>query len=187
VSWHSLNIAVSLSYSLGLHRDINPDHITAKNRGLRRRLWWTCFLRDRLIALAEGRPVRIKREDCHVPLLGVEDFDFDEKDENIGRVREAALLFVEAMLCWFADERLLGNYLRTHPVQQAPNPEELRTQEHSQKAILVTEGSKLRASDMILRGLPTSNMDSPGAEWRSMVDEDRHDILLTSETSKEEY
>jgi hypothetical protein len=30
-------------------------------------------------------------------------------------------------------------------------------------------------------------MDSPGAEWRSMVDEDRHDILLTSETSKGEY
>jgi hypothetical protein len=94
-----------------------------------------------LIALAEERPVRIKREDCHVPLLGVEDFDFDENDENIERVREAPLLFVEkAMLCWFADERLLGNYLRTHPVQQAPNPEEVRTQEHSQEAILVTEG-----------------------------------------------
>ncbi|KAK5036637.1 hypothetical protein LTS07_002364 [Exophiala sideris] len=73
-AWYWIGIAISLCQSLGLHR-----HSQALRSGqrqpeeLRRRLWWTCVIRDRWVSLAKGRPMRIHQEDCDVPLPAAED------------------------------------------------------------------------------------------------------------------
>ncbi|KAL4998757.1 fungal-specific transcription factor domain-containing protein [Aspergillus recurvatus] len=82
--WYWSGISVSLCQMLGLHR--NPDTprynaaIMDRQRQLWRRLWWTCFLRDRWLSLTLGRPLRIDLDDCDVPMPAVSDIIYDFRD-----------------------------------------------------------------------------------------------------------
>ncbi|KAL4740641.1 fungal-specific transcription factor domain-containing protein [Aspergillus similis] len=82
--WYWSGISVSLCQMLGLHR--NPDTpryntaIMDRQRQLWRRLWWTCFLRDRWLSLTLGRPLRIDLDDCDVPMPSVSDTIYDFRD-----------------------------------------------------------------------------------------------------------
>nr|POE47642.1 cutinase transcription factor 1 beta [Quercus suber] len=75
-SHHWMGIAVSLSHTIGLHR--NPEKSTSmavQRQRLWKRIWWSTYMRDRLIALGMRRPTRIKGADFDVPMLTVEDFE----------------------------------------------------------------------------------------------------------------
>lgn len=67
-SWHWSGVAISLSQTLGLHR--NPDvggenaSIGQQQRVLWRQIWWSCVLRDAWLSLGMGRPLRINLDDC---------------------------------------------------------------------------------------------------------------------------
>lgn len=82
-SHHWMGIAVSLSHTIGLHR--NPDNsnaIDTPRRKLWRRIWWSTYMRDRLIALGMRRPTRIKSKDFDVPMLTVDDFELESLPEG---------------------------------------------------------------------------------------------------------
>lgn len=76
-TWHWMGVAISLAHTIGLHR--NPDNGTMPPRKQRlwKRMWWSCFMRDRLIALGMRRPTRIKDEDFDVPMLSESDFEIE--------------------------------------------------------------------------------------------------------------
>ncbi|KAM0806559.1 putative Fungal-specific transcription factor domain-containing protein [Seiridium cardinale] len=88
-SWHWMGIAISLSQTLGLNRD--PDRgqyntrLTSRQRQLWRRIWWSCFFRDRWLSLGVGRPLRINPRDCDTPMPSAEDLtgDFTELPTHI--------------------------------------------------------------------------------------------------------
>lgn len=81
-TWHWMGVAISLAHTIGLHR--NPDNGTMSPRKQRlwKRMWWSCFMRDRLIALGMRRPTRIKDEDFDMPMLSESDFEIDVLPEN---------------------------------------------------------------------------------------------------------
>lgn len=70
--WYWTGISVSQCQMLGLHRDPDASKfnsvITDRQRHLWRRLWWTCFSRDRWLSLTLGRPLRINLDDSDTPL-----------------------------------------------------------------------------------------------------------------------
>ncbi|KAL2414719.1 Cutinase transcription factor 1 beta [Exophiala dermatitidis] len=75
--WHWAGVAISLCQGLGFHRSLElvvPDSskIPAYSR-LFRRLWWSCFLRDRWLSVTLGRPMRIHLDDCDVLMTTDED------------------------------------------------------------------------------------------------------------------
>lgn len=72
-TWHWMGVAISLAHTVALHR--NPATHSASKHKLRKRIWWSCFMRDRLIALGMRRPTRIKDEDFDVPMLEPSDFE----------------------------------------------------------------------------------------------------------------
>lgn len=79
--WYWTGTAISHCQILGLHRDpgtstYNP-HITNRQRSFRRRLWWSCFFRDRWLGLTLGRPLRINLDDSDVPMPLAGDMLFD--------------------------------------------------------------------------------------------------------------
>ncbi|KIH89951.1 hypothetical protein SPBR_00258 [Sporothrix brasiliensis 5110] len=83
-AWHWVGIAISLAQSLGFHRkptrrgrEDGGDKNHARRASLVRRIWWTCLVRDRWVALAKGRPMRIHDEDCDVPRPVLDDFSGD--------------------------------------------------------------------------------------------------------------
>ncbi|KIM92606.1 hypothetical protein OIDMADRAFT_36477 [Oidiodendron maius Zn] len=116
-AWHWLGLAISHSYSLGLNRKIPCTTDDLRIRRLKRRVWWATFVRDRTLALSDSgtfkRVIRIKREDCDVEMLSMDDFDLNANEEvDAGKeatqaMKNAALCVERALLCWCSNDGLL--------------------------------------------------------------------------------
>ncbi|OCK78238.1 hypothetical protein K432DRAFT_357177 [Lepidopterella palustris CBS 459.81] len=74
-TWYWMGISISLAQVLGVHR--NPEHLKISPRAKRmhKRIWWSCYIRDRLLALGIRRPTRIRQQDFNVPMLTPDDFE----------------------------------------------------------------------------------------------------------------
>ncbi|CAK7200319.1 hypothetical protein SEUCBS139899_003010 [Sporothrix eucalyptigena] len=81
--WHLVGAALSLAKSLGMHH--NPDHldIGVEQQRLRKKIWWSCFVRDRLLSLGMGRPARIHPGDFDVPMLTMEECELTPLEDDI--------------------------------------------------------------------------------------------------------
>ncbi|KAJ5168039.1 uncharacterized protein N7482_003633 [Penicillium canariense] len=70
--WYWIGVAISLCQMLGLHRDPDAAKVNSafpdRRRPIWRRLWWSCFFRDRWLSLTLGRPLRINLDDCDQPM-----------------------------------------------------------------------------------------------------------------------
>ncbi|KAI0194616.1 fungal-specific transcription factor domain-containing protein [Astrocystis sublimbata] len=82
-TWHWMGVAISLGHTIGLHRNPANTNMPPQRRKLWKRIWWSCFMRDRLIALGMRRPTRIKDEDFDVPMLVEDDFDIKALPDNV--------------------------------------------------------------------------------------------------------
>ncbi|KAF2159103.1 hypothetical protein M409DRAFT_30384 [Zasmidium cellare ATCC 36951] len=66
-SRHWIGAAIALLQKMGFHR-------TGHAQGVRKRLWWAVYIRERQNAATLGLPNRIRDEDCDVESLRREDF-----------------------------------------------------------------------------------------------------------------
>lgn len=82
-TWHWMGVAISLAHTIGLHRNPGSTTMSVSKQKLWKRIWWSCFMRDRLIALGMRRPTRIKDEDFDVPMLEEADFEIQPLADNI--------------------------------------------------------------------------------------------------------
>ncbi|KAF3931563.1 hypothetical protein ABW19_dt0208493 [Dactylella cylindrospora] len=85
-TWHWMGVAISLSHTVGLHRNPENSSLSPRRQKLWKKIWWSCFMRDRLVALGMRRPTRIKDEDCDVPMLTLEDFGFTTESDDLAEV-----------------------------------------------------------------------------------------------------
>ncbi|ESZ90862.1 hypothetical protein SBOR_8754 [Sclerotinia borealis F-4128] len=121
-TWHWMGRAIDHAYTLALHRD--PKFMDAVDHKLRKRVWWSCFMRDRLIALGMRRPTRVKDEDCDVPMLTEDDFEIKALSprnsiispecsliRDVGAQRDLALMCIsKAQLCLCISQVLMAQY-----------------------------------------------------------------------------
>jgi Fungal specific transcription factor domain len=91
-TWHWMGVAISLSHTIGLHRNPGKSKMDHKRQRLWKRIWWSCFMRDRLVALGMRRPTRIKSEDYDVPMLTLDDFELSSLNPNITCIAQDCLL-----------------------------------------------------------------------------------------------
>ncbi|POR37035.1 Cutinase transcription factor 1 beta [Tolypocladium paradoxum] len=97
-TWHWMGVAISLAHTIGLHRNTEATGMAVSKQRLWKRIWWSCFMRDRLIALGMRRPTRIKDEDFDVPMLVESDFEIQAlADSNTVIPRECTLMRDVAM------------------------------------------------------------------------------------------
>ena len=138
-SHHWMGIAVSLAQTIGLHR--NPEKsatIEPARQRLWKRIWWSTYMRDRLIALGMRRPTRIKAGDFDVPMLTVEDFDIQALPDpesscvpiecsllrDVEKQRVLAVMCIEkAKLCTCISNVLSVQYSFFHTNQTASSSE----------------------------------------------------------------
>ena len=134
-AWYWIGIAIILSQSLGLHR--SPQFIgrgplpSEAQQRLRRRLWWSCLVRDRWVSLAKGRPMRIHDEDCDLPMPSADDI-LHELSAVSPQAREKYMPADYEMLAtmWIRLVRIsdnLGLILRAHYRVKGPkaSPDEI--------------------------------------------------------------
>lgn len=103
--WHWSGLAITMACDLCLH--CSPDtHLTAREKTLRKRCWWSCVLRDRLLALAENRTPRIQLDQHNVPVLTLADYNVGLRcaiselsaEEELGK--RTALSMFSLQLIW---------------------------------------------------------------------------------------
>lgn len=123
-TWHWMGVSLSLAHTIGLHRDPGNSRMDLRRQRMWKRIWWSTYTRDRLIALGMRRPMRVKDDDCDVPMLTLDDFDFhplspeivgmvgnSEVLRNVEHQRELALMFIEkAKLCLCVSHVLSAQY-----------------------------------------------------------------------------
>lgn len=76
--WYWLGVAISLSNRMGLNYRDDLVCCTSHNlmeRRLSTRIWWSCYMRDRLVSLAFRRPARIRQNEFDQPMLQLSDFE----------------------------------------------------------------------------------------------------------------
>ena len=78
-----MGVATSIAHTIGLHRNPDNSNLDSKRVKLWKRIWWSTYMRDRLIALGMRRPIRIKTEDFDVPMLTLDDFDLSPLPESV--------------------------------------------------------------------------------------------------------
>ncbi|KAJ3573061.1 hypothetical protein NPX13_g4836 [Xylaria arbuscula] len=76
-------VALIVAQGSGMHRSVEGSQLSATDKRLWKRIWWTLFTRDRSVAVALGRPCNINLEDCDVEMLTEEDF-IEEEPGNLG-------------------------------------------------------------------------------------------------------
>jgi hypothetical protein len=130
-AWHWTGTAISLCQTMGLHRNLESitakNHFTQDNLRLFRRIWWSCFVRDRWLSLSHGWPMRIQLQYCDTPMPTVEDVTMDLKELH-GAIREKYLLADQNALAtlWIKFVELskaLGNTIQTFYSPQRSLPD----------------------------------------------------------------
>lgn len=81
-TWHWTGLAYDLARSIGLHREPGGNKIPPRQQRFRRRLWWSLYIRDRLIALGTRRPMRIQDNEYDVSMLTLDDFELEPSADN---------------------------------------------------------------------------------------------------------
>ncbi|KAJ5902413.1 hypothetical protein N7495_002941 [Penicillium taxi] len=123
-TWHWMGVSLSLAHTIGLHRDPGNSRMDARRQRMWKKIWWSTYTRDRLIALGMRRPMRVKDDDCDVPMLTLDDFEFhafspeivkmignSEILQNVRHQRELALMFIEkTRLCLCVSHVLSAQY-----------------------------------------------------------------------------
>lgn len=108
-----MGVATSVAHTIGLHRNPDKTNMDHKRTKLWKRIWWSTYMRDRLIALGMRRPTRIKSEDFDVPMLTLDDFELAAIPDSVscvpadcrvardvGLQRQLAIMCIEkARLC----------------------------------------------------------------------------------------
>lgn len=94
-----MDLAISHAYAQYLNVDpgFSSSVMSLTVRRLRRRTWWSCFIRDRLISFAMKTPSRIRDEDYNVPMLEMSDFQSEHVHAN-------ALDKISAICSYFGDK-----------------------------------------------------------------------------------
>ncbi|KFX91423.1 hypothetical protein V490_05907 [Pseudogymnoascus sp. VKM F-3557] len=74
-TWHWLGAAIGLAQTQGMHISAVHSDISTRDQSLWRKIWWSLYIRDRHLAAALGRPMRIRDDDCDVEILNESDFE----------------------------------------------------------------------------------------------------------------
>lgn len=121
--WDWIGVCNTQAHSIGLNRDPGPSNLDPNTKRLRIRLWWSIYTRDRLIAMGLRRPTQINEGTCSVPMLKLEDFDFDPYPQSVlsmfrcrqledeSHQKRLAIMFIEKVkLCQWIGRVLFAQY-----------------------------------------------------------------------------
>ncbi|KAG9256007.1 fungal-specific transcription factor domain-containing protein [Emericellopsis atlantica] len=132
--WHWVGLAVSLALHLGLHRQPRPrSTLTQRQQTIRRRCWWGCVVRDRLLALSQQRQPRIQLQTSDVGILTLADYNVGLRSgvsnlssaEELGKRTATSIFSVQLIRLMLSVEREddLSNG-RAYPSSPAASPPE---------------------------------------------------------------
>lgn len=87
-SWWWTSVIIRHAQQMRIHREpsIEDPHRAKLDLGLRRRIWWTAFARERLTSLCQSKPAIIDPDDCNIQEPSLSDFPPDAKSQHQGEI-----------------------------------------------------------------------------------------------------
>lgn len=126
--WDWIGVCNTQAQSIGLNRDPSTSDMDRLSKRLRTRLWWCLYSRDKLMAMGARRPSQVNEETSNVPMLKLDDFDFEpfppsvvatfrnRQLEDVSHQKRLATMFIEKVkLCQCVGRVLLGQYMSSQP------------------------------------------------------------------------
>ncbi|KAL2404012.1 Cutinase transcription factor 1 beta [Exophiala dermatitidis] len=87
--WHWLGICISLATSIGMDQTDTYVRDDPRTRRLWRRIWWSCVMRDRIMAITMRRRMRIRDDEISLAMLSANlDFDLGPITNTMPALRE---------------------------------------------------------------------------------------------------
>ncbi|TQW01066.1 C6 transcription factor [Cordyceps javanica] len=129
-AWYWIGIAISLAQAVNLHRacgySARSQKSLSNSEPSARRIWWSLVVRDRWIAVAKGRPMRI-RNDCHdLSMPSREDVVSELKEIPVGAfskfIPKDASALTDMWLRMVRISNALGDVLQLHYRLRGPEP-----------------------------------------------------------------
>ncbi|KAG7789260.1 hypothetical protein KL910_002958 [Ogataea haglerorum] len=77
-----LSVAYTFAQSMGINLDCSQWNISLREKGIRRRLWWTLYIQEKWFSFSLGRRSHISKADWDVCLLTESDFENEPLSEN---------------------------------------------------------------------------------------------------------
>ncbi|EEU48925.1 uncharacterized protein NECHADRAFT_75561 [Fusarium vanettenii 77-13-4] len=115
--WNAVGLAIRAAQSLGLHVESPNQSQSQLSREMRRRVWHTCLVLDKLLSMTFGRPAMISSS-WHVPLPSLIDDEYlsahGQGEQPQNRPSRLGLLIWSSKLFLILDEILLSFYA-PHP------------------------------------------------------------------------
>ncbi|CAG8891389.1 unnamed protein product [Penicillium nalgiovense] len=121
--WDWIGVCNTQAQSIGLNKDPASGEIETRTRRLRSRLWWCLYSRDRLIAMGMRRPLQVNDGTSSVPMLKLDDFDFEpfspyvvakfycRQLQDVSHQKRLATMFIEKVkLCQCIGRVLFAQY-----------------------------------------------------------------------------
>ncbi|KZW03958.1 hypothetical protein EXIGLDRAFT_715981 [Exidia glandulosa HHB12029] len=129
-AWLMVGQAVRTAQDLGLHRSPRQLRLKLVKKELRRKVWWSVYVLDRMLAVALGRPLGIEDIDCDVELpLAIDDDGLRAYFDHEEDMREAAPTLMTGFIALINLTKKAGLILRTvyglHNCKDNMSPEEL--------------------------------------------------------------
>ncbi|KAH7357501.1 fungal-specific transcription factor domain-containing protein [Pyrenochaeta sp. MPI-SDFR-AT-0127] len=87
-SWWWTSVIIRHAQQMNIHREPSANDPSRERLklGLRRRIWWTAFARERLTSLCQSKPVVIDPDDCNIQEPSLADFPSDAQSQHHGEI-----------------------------------------------------------------------------------------------------
>ncbi|KAL7797415.1 N-terminal binuclear Zn cluster-containing/DNA binding domain-containing protein [Trichoderma ceciliae] len=108
-----LGVVITLAESYGLHRSSRSMSKVSHTARMRRRIWWSIYVRERQAAASLGLPSRIRDEDCDIEPLDPLDLESENGcvDSPFGQCRPEHVTYAIKMV---EIAKLLGRIIDLH-------------------------------------------------------------------------
>ncbi|KAH8691875.1 fungal-specific transcription factor domain-containing protein, partial [Talaromyces proteolyticus] len=91
--WFIAGFSTPFLQSMDFSRLIRISAPSTKRTKLLRKIWWSCFVRDTLIAEQLMSPSKTKTEESDIPLLTLDDFDLSRDSDEA--LRTSAIIYID--------------------------------------------------------------------------------------------
>lgn len=83
---HWIGIAYNISIFIGLNKDPESSSLPLHRKHLWKRVWWSCYMKDRMLAFGLRHAPIIPTEECQTPDLTLDDFDIELPTSEVSSV-----------------------------------------------------------------------------------------------------
>ncbi|KAK7422783.1 hypothetical protein QQX98_001343 [Neonectria punicea] len=127
-----LGVVIGVAESYGLHRSAKFTTRDPHRARLRRRIWWSIYVRERQAAASLGLPSRIRDDDCDIEPLSPSDLESEIENESASHFGSCKLEHIQYAIKMVEIARILGQVIDVHfsPGRPSSTPEQVRELDH---------------------------------------------------------